>query len=250
MKAIGIDEALSESRNIRQPELLNEAADIVKLFAEICKLDGHLIEIPNMKSYMGESLFIATRLVTDNVDERIRYLAVDVVAKRGEKFIPVGIKDYEIRNGVANGNKSRHDHFQEKSEVGDAIGSYWAIEQGLYVRDDDVLKYASNLYPGEFFRGMNEVRRMPGMITSDGGDEKGWNNPVYQNRGIAALMIAVSIVALRSIEVDSVKTVTLTPWAERTWRHHGMREGGTVPLDSIVQRPKAMSAIRDAFNIE
>lgn len=243
---MGIDTTIKELKSVgtESNESLRNSSEIVQLFGELCRCDGHLIPIKGIRSRMNEPLFIATRLEVDHFDKEKQFLAIDVVANRNGVYIPVGMKDYEIEKGVANGNKQRHDHFSHNTEVDEYVAGFWASGNGLSVVGDTFLKYAES-HPSGFLQGMTDIRDL-GLIQ----EESDWSLPVYQKLGLAKLMTAVSIIVLRYYDIKAVKTVSLTSNAIKTWMKFGIGGPGTYSLDDIIQRPKIMEVAREAFQVE
>lgn len=239
------DTAIAELKSLGTDsrERLKDTSEIVQLFGELCRCDGHLIEIKGIKSGLKEPLFLATRLERDQTDLEKSYLAIDIVAKRKGVYIPVGMKDYEIERGIANGNKQRHDHFSHNTEVDEYVSGFWVSGNGLSVISDTFLKCAES-HPGGFLQGMTEIRDL-GYIQN----ETDWSLPVYQKHGLAKLMTAVSIVVLRYHEIQAIKTVSLTNNAIKTWMHFGIGRPGIHNLDELVEQAEVMNVIRKGFMI-
>ncbi|MFZ6022530.1 MAG: hypothetical protein ACOYT9_03620, partial [Patescibacteria group bacterium] len=90
---MGIDATIKELKSVgtETNESLQNSSEIVQLFDELCRCDGHLIPIKGIRSRMNENLFIATRLEVDHFDKEKQFLAIDVVANRNGVYIPVGM---------------------------------------------------------------------------------------------------------------------------------------------------------------
>lgn len=180
----------------------------------IAPADGRLLALPGGTSRLDEPLFISARMGEDEVTPGTSYLNVDVVAKRGNEYVPVGIYDWEIvGGGRAVGNKQRHGHLPTRNPAQETAERYWSTGEALHVRDDNFLKYATE--NGGFTK-MSELRNM-GVIQG----EEQWTQPIYQGLGIGGLMIAVSAITLDRHGVTEMDLGTLSKPAKQAWKKFG-----------------------------
>jgi hypothetical protein len=202
---------------------------------KISVADGQLIPLPGTKSKLGEPLFISARFGRDDVDPSIQFLNVDVFAKRGEDFLPVGIYDWEVNGDVAVGNKQRHNHLAVVNTAQQAADQYWSTGEAFHIRGDDLLKYAESLGGLE---GMSKVRAM-GLIDT----EEKWISPIYQNIGIGSLMISTSAIVLEAHKISTLNLGTLSQDAQRAWKSFGRGDRTILSPREVSQHPKAHSSI-------
>jgi hypothetical protein len=197
--------------SISQPR--REVSNFVE---KVVRADGQLLSLSGRKSKLGEPLHISVRFGEDSVNADTQYLIIDVLASRENEYVPVGIYDWEIKEGRASGNKQRHGHLPAINEAQEAADRYWATGEGFHVRGDDFLKYASE---NGGFQMMNKLRR-EGIIK----EEDQWTEPIYQRLGIGSLMIAISALVLNELEIEEMNLGTLSPLAEMPWRKFGGKD--------------------------
>jgi hypothetical protein len=204
MSLTGIDYGDSEQK------LIND------LVERVSRGDGELIPLPGVKSRLGEPLSVSARFGEDAVESGVNYLIVDVLAKREGKYIPVGIYDWEVKGEKAVGNKQRHGHLPAKNPAQEEADRYWSTGEAFHVREDDLLKYASD--NGGFDK-MNELRTR-GIVQG----EDDWTDPVYQKRGIGGLMTVVSALVLEKQGVTQMNLGTLSESARISWEKFDRRD--------------------------
>lgn len=105
------------------PTQKDNLADFIET---ISRADGELIPLPARRSKLGEPYFLSVRYGQDEVETDYRYLIVDVLVQRGDRFVPVGIYDWEITGETALGNKQRHGHLPALNPAQEAADRYWS----------------------------------------------------------------------------------------------------------------------------
>lgn len=210
--------------------------EVEQYLDRILRADGELIELPGRRSLLGEPLFISARFGEDVVPGTgYRYLNIDTFALRDGEYVPVGIKDYEIKGDVAYSNKQRHGHLPPVNVAQEAANRYWATGEALHVREDDLLKFA--MENGGFPK-MGELREKGFVAT-----EEDWTKKIYQRKGIGSLMVASSILILKERGVESILFGSFTDSAEATWRKFGGREGAKMFVSELADSPNITTSI-------
>jgi len=203
----------------------------------IAGANGSLISLEGRKSRLGEPFFITARIGQDAQvpEEGVKFLNIDIFVRRGEEYIPVGIRDYEIKDNVASGNKQRHQHLARYNQAQKAADRFWSTGEGLHVIDMSFINYA--MQNGGFSK-MNEMRAK-GIITT----EDQWNEPIYQNYGLGGLMVAASLLVLQRYGVETVKFISLTEPAIKTWGKFGYQGQANMLVEELVRSPQVDKSI-------
>jgi len=209
---------------------------IIQQFIEkISKADGAIIPLTGVRSRLLEPLFISTRIGPDQVDPDKSYLNVDIFAYRDGEHVPIGIYDWEIANGVANGNKQRHGHLEATHPAHQEADQYWSTGEAFHIKGDDFLSYA---FSQQGMDSMSELRAN-GFIDS----EDRWSEPIYQGLGLGSLMIATSALVLHHHNIQIMDLGTLSSKAEMAWRSYGREERTEINPAEICQHPKTKAII-------
>lgn len=203
----------------------------------IARADGSLISLEGRKSRLGKPFFITARIGQDAQvpEEGVKFLNIDIFVKRGEEYVPVGIRDYEIKDNVASGNKQRHQHLPCYNQAQKAADRFWATGEGLHVIDTSFINYA--IQNGGFSK-MDEMRK-EGVITA----ENQWNEPIYQNYGLGSLMVAASLLVLQRHGVETVKFISLNKPAIKTWGKFGYQGQANMSVEELVRSPQVDQSI-------
>lgn len=229
------------SMSIDSPEIGKEQ-ELTAFLDKITRADGELIPLAGT-SRLGEPLFIFARYGQDlyHPDPNLYFLNVDIVAKRGDTYVAVGIKDYEVYplQKKANGNKQRHGHLPSTHSAHEVADSSWGTGEGLHVKELSYLNYALNEIGG--FEGMNKLRR-EGVIT----DEEQWGQQIYQQWGLGRLLIATSAFILKSKGIETLQFGSLSKNAQKAWSAFGYTDSQNqheFPVEEVTKSPAAKKAI-------
>lgn len=211
------------------PESAAEAADLRAVEQRLERADGALVEVKGTRSAVGERLFVTARYAQDGglPEPDHFYLNVDMFADRNGTLTPVGMRDFEVRNGVADGNKQRHGLLAEMPNARadelaahHAADRHWASGEGVKLSDEDMLAHASR-------RG--DLKNL---------SQEDMGKKVYQERGLGTLMTAIALLVLRQRGVRDIKFTHLTEPAERMWKRFGYTNGlKNLSLDQIFSSP-------------
>ncbi|MFO0702522.1 MAG: hypothetical protein U0514_01435 [Candidatus Andersenbacteria bacterium] len=207
----------AESEGAR--ESAAEATELKAVTERLARGDGALVEVKGIQSTVGERLWVTARYGQDvTLPEPGQYfLNIDLFADRNGRFEPIGMRDFEVRNGVADGNKQRHGRLPEMSNArADERTAHaradkkWATGEGIKISDEDLLNYAGRLGG---LKGMGVLRER-GLIQS----EKDWGKKVYQERGLGTLLNVIALLVLRQKGVERVQLGHLNKASEALWR--------------------------------
>lgn len=201
-----------------QAEIEASQTKLTEFIKKITQADGVLIPLPKITSRMSEPLYVSVRYGQDIAlpESGCFYLNVDMFALSHDVYVPIGMRDYEIRDSVANGNFNTHQHLQADTPAHESADTQWDKE-GLKVAETDFLKIAENS-PNQF-KTMDELRDK-GLI----GQQSDWEIKVYQKLGIGAFMTAVALEVLASKGAKTIEFESLTPQAENLWQKFGRTE--------------------------
>lgn len=207
----------------------------------IAKADGQLISVPGIKSGLGESIYISSRLGSDEINPDISYLNIDIFAQREGEYLPVGMYDWEIRGNQANGNKQRHGMFGIADQELQLQDTQWRTNEAFNIRSDNFLKYATQ--SGDF-DGMTKLRET-GIIDN----ERKWSEPIYRGKGLGSLLITTSALVLEKQGIQNMNLGSLSDNAKRAWLSYDRGDRTNLSPNEIVNHPKSKEIIKKALSV-
>lgn len=207
---------------------------------KIAKADGQFIPVTGIKSGLGESIFISSRLGTDEVNPSIRYLNIDIFALREDKYLPVGMYDWEIRGDQANGNKQRHGLSGTVDQELQIEDTNWMTSESFHIRSDNFLKYATQ---NGGFDGMTKLRKT-GIIDNEGK----WSESIYRGKGLGSLLITTSAIVLEKHGVKNMDLGSLSDNAKRAWLSYNRDDRINLNPSEITKHPKSKEIIKKALS--
>jgi hypothetical protein len=220
--------------DIQSEGIYSKENQIQGFIEKISKADGQLIPLPNIKSRLNEPLFISSRFGSDEINPEDNYLNIDIFALRENDYIPVGIYDWEIKEGRANGNKQRHCFLPTYNSAQETAKNFWGNES-FQIKGDDFLHYA--MVTGGF-DSMDKLRKQ-GFINN----EQKWSQSIYRGLGLGSLLVATSALVLEKKGIRFMELGTLSQAAKKVWSNFDRGDKTTLLTREVSQHPKTRATL-------
>ena len=182
---------------------------------QACTCDGTLLRLPKKTSLLGHELFLSVRYSTDMLFPQLDefFLNVDVFALINGEYIPVGMRDFQVKGNRASGNKNMHQRLPAIHGAHVASDKRWG-EAGFAVSEEDLMKTAEKV--GDVSTIFSQLRSE--QIISSQFD---YGKKTYQEMGIGSLMTAVALKVLKMKNIEHIEFDSLSSRADSLWSKFG-----------------------------
>ena len=217
--------------------------EVAEYISRIRRADGELIPLPGKTSRLEEPLYISARYgKSPETGDEDEYLIIDVIAQRGEKYIPVGMKDYKIHEEIAESRFNAHTLLPATNDAHREADARWGGKDALSVESMKLDQAVDQTRIEEEIARLRER----GIVT----DEQTPATPVYRGLGIAKLLVASSILILEEKGIKEVEFGEIDTAAQGVWNRFGGREWSTVPLTELTKSPNIIPSIETFLTVK